>query len=174
MMQLENQAHLTRRTSSVKKKVMISFALIHANNHTPKHLISNVRIRLHGVELDMYMYVHVPGRIDRRRISQPASSWPRGRETLKSAFRWTEEAQADEDLLSMLRASAADRSRSWSEEREGPSEKWPLFFSNTQSSVPKVFAKLDGKLSQMPTNISGPHHSVLMPDSPRIGLAGLD
>ena len=28
-------------------------------------------------------------------------------------LRWAEEAQGDEELLSMLRASAADRSRSW-------------------------------------------------------------
>ena len=117
-----------------------------------------------GVELDMY--VHVPGRIDRRRISQLASrlrdhqlllhaagslctvcvrAWlDRGADTsggtpcapLKSAFRWAEEAQGDEELLSMLRASAAGRSRSCSGEREGPSEKRPF----SCSSVPKVFA----------------------------------
>ena len=48
------------------------------------------------------------------------------RQSLRAAevshFRWAEEAQGDEELLSMLRASAADRSRSWSGEREGLSE----------------------------------------------------
>ena len=87
------------------------------------------------VELDMY--VRVPGRIDRRCISQltPRSrdhhlflhaagslckvcvrAWlDRGVDTsrgtpcepLKSAFRWAEEARGDDELLSVVRASAA-------------------------------------------------------------------
>ena len=81
------------------------------------------------------MYVHVPGRIDRRRISQLASrsrdqlflraagnlckvyvrAWlDRGADTsrgtpcesLTSAFRWAEEAQGDEESLSMLRGGS--------------------------------------------------------------------
>ena len=81
------------------------------------------------------MYVHVPGRIDRRRISKLASrsrdqlflraagnlckvyvrAWlDRGADTsrgtpcesLTSAFRWAEEAQGDEELLSMLRGGS--------------------------------------------------------------------
>ena len=117
-----------------------------------------------GVELDMY--AHVPGRSDRRRIRQltqqsrdhylflhaagslcqvRARAWldrgadtPRGTpcEPLKSAFRWAEEAQGDEILVSTLRASAADLSGTWSGGREGSSEKRPF----SCSSVPKVFA----------------------------------
>ena len=63
---------------------------------------------------------------------------------LKSAFRWVGEAQGDEELLSMLRDSAADRSRSWSGEREGSSEKRPF----SCSSVPKV-------LAMQPWNVCG-------------------
>ena len=43
-MQPESQARLTLRKSSVKKQVVISLALTHTNNHTPKHLIGNMRI----------------------------------------------------------------------------------------------------------------------------------
>ena len=39
-------------------------------------------------------------------------------ESLKSAFRWAEEAHGDDELLSMLRASVAVRSRSRSAECE--------------------------------------------------------
>ena len=58
------------------------------------------------------MYAHVPGRIHRRGVSQMSARsrdhhlflrhistpW----ELLKSAVRWVEEAQGDEDLLSTL------------------------------------------------------------------------
>ena len=109
-----------------------------------------------GVELDMY--VRVPGRIHRREVSQmsPRSrdhhlflhaagslckvcvqAWLGRRadtskgtpwDPLKSAFRWAEEAQADEDLLSMLSAPAGE----WC-----PFEKQPSYCF----SVPKVAAQ---------------------------------
>ena len=89
-----------------------------------------------GMELDMY--VHVPGRIHRREVSQMTTrsrdhhlflhaagslckvcvqAWlDRGADTskgtpwepMKSAFRWAEEAQADEALLSMLSVPAGE------------------------------------------------------------------
>ena len=104
------------------------------------------------------MYAHVPGRIHRREVSQrsPGSrehhvflhaagslckvcvqAWlHRGADTskgtpwgpLKSAFRWAEEAQADQDLLSMLSAPAWE----WC-----PFEKQPSYCF----SVPKVAAQ---------------------------------
>ena len=58
------------------------------------------------------------------------------RERLQSAFGWTQEARGEEELLSMLKAFAADRSRSRMGKGEGSSEKRPGF----GSQVAKVFA----------------------------------
>ena len=94
------------------------------------------------------MYVHVPGRIHRREVSQTSrrsqdlckvceQAWlERGADTsegnpwepLKSAFRWAEEAQAEEDLLSILSAPAGE----WC-----PFENQPSYCF----SVPKVAAQ---------------------------------
>ena len=113
-----------------------------------------------GVELDMY--VHDPVRIHRKEVSQmsPRSrdhrfflhaagslykicvqAWlDRGVdiskgipwEPLKSAFRWAEEAQADEDLLSILSAPAGE----WC-----PFEKQPSYYCSYYCSVPKMAAQ---------------------------------
>ena len=121
------------------------------------------------------MYVHVPGRIHRREVSQmsPRSrdhhlflhaagspfricvqAWlDRGADTsksihwepLKSAFRWAEEAQADEDLLSMWSAPAGE----WC-----PFEKQPSYCF----WVPKVAAQRRDVFSFSEFWSFGAHH----------------
>ena len=84
---------------------------------------------------DHYLFLHAAGSLCEvcvRAWLDRGADTSRGTpcEPLKSAFRWAEE------LVSTLRASAADRSRTWSGGREGSSEKRPF----SCSSVPKVFA----------------------------------
>ena len=64
MMQEDSQARLTLRKGSVKKQVMILLALIHTNNHTPKHLIGNLCIAV-----DICLITETSGR-----ISHPAAA----------------------------------------------------------------------------------------------------